>query len=62
MVERSTLVVTLPDSDGDEPANGLTYGLLSGPAGVMVNRVTGVLTWTPGAGAEHEHDCGEGDQ
>ncbi len=34
-------------SDSDVPANTLSFGLVSGPPGMSVDGVTGVLTWTP---------------
>jgi hypothetical protein len=45
--ELSTLVVLNAASDTDLPANNLTFGLVSGPSGVEVDPITGVLTWTP---------------
>ena len=47
IAELSTLVVTIPATDADIPANSLTFSLASAPAGVSVNPNTGVLTWTP---------------
>lgn len=38
----------LPGTDPDLPANRLTYGLVSGPAGLTVDATTGELAWTPG--------------
>ena len=43
--ELSTLVVTNTATDAD--ANSLTFGLVSGPAGVVVDPLSGVLSWTP---------------
>src|SRR5262249_17989809 len=34
-------------SDADFPANTLTFGLVSAPAGVNLGATTGILTWTP---------------
>jgi hypothetical protein len=34
-------------SDVDLPANGLTYSLVSGPAGASIDPMTGEFTWTP---------------
>ncbi|MCI0746263.1 MAG: putative Ig domain-containing protein [Verrucomicrobia subdivision 3 bacterium] len=45
--EGSTLLVTNSASDGDLPANTLTWSLDSAPPGVMINPSTGVLSWTP---------------
>jgi hypothetical protein len=44
--EGSQLVVQLNGSDADLPANTLTYGVASGPAGMSVG-ADGRLTWTP---------------
>ncbi len=48
----STLVVTNVATDADRPANTLTFGLVSGPAGMKLDPHSGVLTWTPTAGPE----------
>src|SRR5439155_952564 len=45
--ELSTLVVTNTASDGDLPANTLSFGLVSAPTGVLLDANSGVLTWTP---------------
>jgi hypothetical protein len=45
--ELTTLVVTNTATDGDLPANALTFGLVSAPSGVNLDATTGVLTWTP---------------
>ncbi|MEN9675122.1 MAG: hypothetical protein RIS76_1018, partial [Verrucomicrobiota bacterium] len=51
-VDPLTLVEQVPWSgqlsatDPDLPANGLTYALVSGPAGLVVNGA-GLMTWTP---------------
>jgi hypothetical protein len=45
--ELSTLTLTNTATDLDLPANTLTFGLISGPSGISVNPITGVLTWTP---------------
>src|SRR5205823_642073 len=47
IAELSTLVVTIPATDADIPANRLTFSLASAPTGVSLNLNTGVLTWTP---------------
>src|SRR5262249_30620001 len=44
----STLTLTASATDGDVPANTLTYNLEPGaPAGMTINASNGVLTWTP---------------
>jgi hypothetical protein len=45
--ELSALEVTNTATDTDLPANTLTFALVSGPSGVVVNPTTGLLTWTP---------------
>jgi hypothetical protein len=45
--ELSSLVVTNTATDTDVPANALTFELVSGPSGVEVDSITGMLTWTP---------------
>ncbi len=45
--ELAALTVTNTATDADLPTNSLTFGLVSGPAGMNVDPVTGVLTWTP---------------
>src|SRR5207302_1417169 len=45
--ELSALVVTNTASDADLSANTLSFGLVSAPAGVLLDANTGVLTWTP---------------
>src|SRR2546422_1149846 len=47
VAEGSVLTVTLTASDGDVPANALTYSMVTGPAGASVGASTGVFTWTP---------------
>jgi hypothetical protein len=44
--ELTLLTVTDTASDADLPANGLTYELLTAPAGAVVS-AAGVITWTP---------------
>jgi hypothetical protein len=44
--EGTALTLTLSATDGDLPANKLTYSLVSGPAGLAVTPA-GVLSWTP---------------
>src|SRR5262249_50067417 len=45
--EGSLLTVNLSATDPDLPANNLTYSLLNEPAGMVLDPITGVLTWTP---------------
>jgi len=47
LLEETTLGVTLSATDPDVPANSLTYGLVSPPAGMTINPVSGVIAWTP---------------
>ncbi|MEI6342100.1 MAG: Ig-like domain-containing protein, partial [Verrucomicrobiota bacterium] len=44
--ELTTLTLTLSATDGDVPAQTLTYALVSGPSGMTVT-AGGVLSWTP---------------
>jgi hypothetical protein len=37
-------------TDPDLPGNGLTYSLVSAPAGATINPTTGAGSWTPGSG------------
>ena len=46
--EGKALNYLLSAADPDQPANALTFRLVSGPAGMTVNSATGMLTWTPG--------------
>jgi hypothetical protein len=41
------LFVSLVGSDADLPSNSLTYALVQGPVGMVVDRVSGQLRWTP---------------
>ena len=45
--ELSTLTVTNTASDIDQPANALSYALLTAPAGATIS-ANGVITWAPG--------------
>ncbi len=46
--EGSSLAQAVPVTDADLPANALTFSLAPGaPAGVAIDPVTGVLSWTP---------------
>ena len=46
IVELTLLTVTNTATDGDLPANGLTYQLLNAPGNAAING-NGVITWTP---------------
>jgi len=47
-VEEGTLLTfTASATDGDLPANTLTYSLTGAPAGASINPTSGVFTWTP---------------
>ncbi|HOW24678.1 MAG TPA: putative Ig domain-containing protein, partial [Bacteroidales bacterium] len=43
------LTFTASATDGDLPANTLTYSLVGAPAGASIDPVTGVFTWIPTA-------------
>jgi len=47
IAELATLTANYVATDPDVPANAITYSLLSGPDGAVVNPSTGLLTWTP---------------
>ena len=47
MNELATLIVTNKATDLESPPQTLTYGLISGPSGIVVNSTTGLLTWMP---------------
>lgn len=44
-----TLSLRLAGTDGDLPAQVLSYAVVQGPAGLTVNPTTGDLTWAPAA-------------
>src|SRR5204863_9245003 len=44
--ELTALIVTNTATDGDLPANGLSYQLVSPPVGASIS-TSGVITWTP---------------
>lgn len=46
-LEQQAFALTIPGSDPDLPANGLTYSLVVGPSGASLSP-TGSFTWTPG--------------
>ncbi|MHC4207472.1 MAG: putative Ig domain-containing protein, partial [Planctomycetota bacterium] len=48
--EGSLLTFTAAATDGDMPANVLTFSLIDAPSGAVIDPVTGVFTWTPGEG------------
>jgi hypothetical protein len=45
--ELATLAVSASASDADLPANILNYSLVSAPAGMTINPISGAITWTP---------------
>ena len=45
--EGATLNVAFVASDPDLPANALTFSLVNGPPGVILDPNTGLVTWTP---------------
>src|SRR5437867_3961818 len=46
IAEQTLLSVNATASDGDVPANTLTFALVSGPSGLTVSS-SGVIAWTP---------------
>jgi len=48
--ELALLTFTASATDGDIPANTLTFSLVGAPAGASINPSTGVFTWTPTEG------------
>ena len=48
IVKLTTLLVTNAATDGDIPANALTYALVNPPAGAVID-TNGVIAWTPTA-------------
>lgn len=47
VVELAGWTATNSATDADLPANLLMFGLVSGPTGLTLNPLTGVMTWTP---------------
>jgi hypothetical protein len=45
--ERLAWTFSVQATDSDLPANRLTYRLVSGPSGAMINADSGLLKWTP---------------
>ncbi|MEI9865945.1 MAG: hypothetical protein WDN00_15615 [Limisphaerales bacterium] len=45
--ELAVLNITNTATDADLPAQTLTYSLIAGTNGIVVNPTTGILTWTP---------------
>jgi hypothetical protein len=45
--ENTLLTFDTNASDVDQPANGLTFSLVSAPAGASIDPTSGVFTWTP---------------
>ena len=62
VAELTFLTVTNKATDGDIPANTLSYQLINPPAGAGID-TNGVISWTPteATGARHEHDHHGGD-
>ena len=48
--EGETLNLVLGANDNDLPANALTYGFVSGPAGMAVDPASGLVSWPTGEG------------
>ena len=47
VAELTLLTVVNTATDGDSPANGLSYSLLASPSGATINPNNGVISWTP---------------
>lgn len=47
VAESTAVTIAFAGIDLDLPPNQLTYTLLSGPAGVILDPATGVISWTP---------------
>jgi hypothetical protein len=45
--EETLLSVSALGSDSDEPANALTFSLVSPPSGMTINATNGLIEWTP---------------
>ncbi len=45
--EGSLLTFTASATDGDVPANTMSFSLVGSPTGAIINATTGVFTWTP---------------
>jgi len=45
--ELTTLNVAASATDGDTPANGLSYALTASPAGMTIDPASGAITWEP---------------
>ena len=45
--ELTTLSIQLAATDPDSPASSLTWSITAGPAGLVINPQSGILTWTP---------------
>lgn len=48
--------LTATADDADLPEDGLTFGLLTGPAGLAIDGATGAMSWTPDASDVGVHD------
>jgi hypothetical protein len=46
--EGSLFTVSATASDDDDPANALTYALITAPSGATINPASGLVSWTPG--------------
>jgi hypothetical protein len=47
LTELTPLNVSVAGADDDQPANALTYALVSPPAGMNINASSGAIAWTP---------------
>ena len=47
ILETNTLSFTLTATDGDIPANGLTYSVVNNPPGATLDNNSGLFSWTP---------------
>lgn len=47
ITEETLLSVSATATDPDLPANGLSYALVSAPAGMTIDAATGAILWTP---------------
>ncbi|NND74213.1 MAG: tandem-95 repeat protein, partial [Ilumatobacter sp.] len=53
--EQTTLTFTVTATDGDLPANGLTYAAAGLPTGATLDSSTGEFTWTPTEAQDGTH-------
>ncbi len=47
MLEETAITLTATASDPDQPANTLSFSLLSPPTGMTIDSASGVISWTP---------------